>query len=87
MSLKNIIGVILIILGAVSLYYSKVVVEGRIFKIFLHQPNELAVSVPLQTLLREAKSLQMTSEILGYVLVAAGLLTLLRSKAVRPRRR
>lgn len=79
MSLKNIIGVILLILGAVSLYYSKVVVAGRIFKIFLRDANELAVSVPLQMLLREARSLQITTEILGYGLGVVGLVVLLVS--------
>jgi ascorbate-specific PTS system EIIC-type component UlaA len=74
--LKTIIGFVLLILGAGSLYYGKVVVQARILNIFLHSPNELAGSVPLQMLLRNAKSLQITTEILGYGLGALGLIIL-----------
>ena len=66
----------MLVLGALSLYYSKVVVAGRILKIFLHSPNELASSVPLQMLLKDAQSLQITTEILGYGLATVGLIIL-----------
>ena len=76
MNRKNLIVIFLIILGAGLFFYSNVIVEERIFNIFLHNPNELLVNVPLQMLLKKEQSLQAFTEILGYSSGAAGLIVL-----------
>lgn len=77
MSRKNLIGILLVVLGAGLYFYSQVILEDKIFNIFLHNPNQLLVDVPLQTALKQALFLQTSTKILGIFSVVTGLITLL----------